>query len=308
MMGLDMAIFGRHSHHVSFREATIRSIGWIVVSFLFNIFLYFEHGSEIAVPFLLAYVVEKSLSVDNLFVFLAIFSYFKIPDNLQQRVLFWGIFGAVVMRAVFILLGSALLAKFSWTMYIFGAFLIYTGVKLAKGSDDNVDPANSPALRLAKKFFRTTPELDGEKFFTVKNGVRYATPLFLVLIVIEFTDVLFAVDSVPAVLAISDDLFVVYASNIFAILGLRSLYFMLAGMMGRFHYLNVGLAVVLTFIGVKMVIHGWIKVSNWVSLGVILGVLAISIIASLLKKPAPAEGVLPSAEEPERDDEAAPKA
>ncbi len=288
-MGLDLLIFGRHSHHVSFREAAVRSIVWIAVALGFNVFLYFEHGSDIAVPFLLAYVVEKSLSVDNLFVFLAVFSYFKVPDEHQQRVLFWGVFGAVIMRAIFILLGAALLAKFSWTMYIFGAFLIYTGVKLTMGGEDNVDPANSPVLRLARRFFRTTTEYDGERFFTVKEGVRHATPLFLVLLVIEFTDVLFAVDSVPAVLAISDDLFVVYASNIFAIMGLRSLYFLLSGMMGRFHYLNYGLAVVLTFIGVKMVVHSWFKISNWVSLGVILGVLTVSIIASLFRKPTPEE-------------------
>lgn len=286
VMALDLLIFGRHSHHVSFRESTIRSLVWIGVSLAFNAYLFVRHGSDTAVPFFLAYVVEKSLSVDNLFVFLAVFSYFKIPDQHQQRVLFWGVFGAVVMRAIFILLGAALLAKFSWTMYVFGGFLIYTGVKLGfGGGDDDMDPANSPALRFAKRFLRTTPDLDGEKFITVKDGVRYATPLMLVLIVIEFTDVLFAVDSVPAVLAISDDLFIVYASNIFAIMGLRSLYFMLSGMMGRFHYLNFGLAAVLSFIGVKMVIHGWVKIGNWVSLGVILGVLTVSIVASLLRKP-----------------------
>ncbi|MGE0323645.1 MAG: TerC family protein [Polyangiaceae bacterium] len=286
MMGLDLLVFGRHSHHVSFRESAIRSVAWIGVSLAFNAYLFVRHGSNTAVPFFLAYVVEKSLSVDNLFVFLAVFSYFKVPDQHQQRVLFWGVFGAVVMRAVFILLGAALLAKFSWTMYLFGGFLIYTGVKLVvSGDNDDIDPSNSPALRFAKRFLRTTPELDGERFFTVKNGVRYATPLFLVLIVIEFTDLLFAVDSVPAVLAISDDLFIVYASNIFAIMGLRSLYFMLSGMMGRFHYLSFGLAGVLTFIGLKMVAHSWIKIGNWVSLGVIGSLLALSIVASLLRKP-----------------------
>ncbi|MCA9626864.1 MAG: TerC family protein [Myxococcales bacterium] len=286
MMGLDLLVFGRHSHHVSFRESAIRSVAWIGASLAFNAFIYVRHGSEMAVPFFLAYVVEKSLSVDNLFVFLAVFSYFKVPDEHQQRVLFWGVFGAVVMRAIFILLGAALLTRFSWMMYFFGGFLIYTGVKLAvSGEDDDIDPANSPALRFAKRFLRTTPKLDGERFFTVKDGVRYATPLFLVLIVIEFTDLLFAVDSVPAVLAISDDLFIVYASNIFAIMGLRSLYFMLSGMMGRFHYLSYGLAGVLTFIGVKMVAHSWIHIGNWVSLGVIGGLLSVSVIASLLRKP-----------------------
>lgn len=286
MMGLDLLIFGRHSHHVSFRESAVRSIAWIGAALAFNVFLYVRHGSDMAVPFFLAYVVEKSLSVDNLFVFLAVFSYFRVPDEHQQRVLFWGVFGAVVMRAIFILLGAALLAKFSWTMYLFGGFLIYTGVKLAiAGDSDDIDPANSPALRFAKRFLRTTPEYDGERFFTVKNGVRYATPLFLVLLVIEFTDVLFAVDSVPAVLAISDDLFIVYASNVFAIMGLRALYFMLSGMMGRFHYLSYGLAGVLTFIGLKMVGHGWVHINNWVSLGVIGSLLTLSIVASLLRKP-----------------------
>lgn len=286
MMGLDLLVFGRHSHHVSFRESAIRSSAWIGLALAFNAYLYFRHGANTAVPFFLAYVVEQSLSVDNLFVFLAVFSYFKIKDEHQQRVLFWGVFGAVVMRAIFMVLGAALLARFTWTMYIFGGFLIYTGVKLAvSGEDDDIDPSNSPALRFAKRFLRTTPELDGERFFTVKDGVRYATPLLLVLIVIEFTDLLFAVDSVPAVLAISDDLFIVYASNIFAIMGLRSLYFMLSGMMGRFHYLSYGLAGVLTFIGVKMVAHSWIHIGNWVSLGVIGSLLTLSVVASLLRKP-----------------------
>jgi tellurite resistance protein TerC len=217
-------------------------------------------------------------------VFLVIFSYFGVPERNQQKTLFWGIFGAVVMRLVFVLAGSALLHRFSWMMYVFGLFLVFTGVKLAfKKEGDSVDPESSLALRVARKFLRTTKEYDGDKFFTMKDGVRYATPLFLVLIVIEFTDVVFAVDSVPAVLAISSDLFIVYTSNIFAILGLRSLYFMLAGMMSRFHYLDLGLAVILVFIGAKMLGSKFVHLPSWVSLAVIAGVLATAIIASLLR-------------------------
>jgi tellurite resistance protein TerC len=226
-------------------------------------------------------------------------------------VLFWGIFGAVVMRLVFVLAGSALLHRFTWMMYVFGAFLVFTGIKLAlKKEDDSMDPESSLALKIARKFLRTTKEYDGDKFFTMKEGVRHATPLFLVLIVIEFTDVVFAVDSVPAVLAISSDLFIVYTSNIFAILGLRSLYFMLAGMMSRFHYLDLGLAVILVFIGAKMLGSKFVHLPSYVSLGVIAGVLAISIIASLLRKPDEAPESLPpkTDQRPELRADPAPKA
>ncbi len=279
----DTLIFGRSAHRVSFREASIRSVIWIAVALLFAIWIQQRLGTEKSVSYLVAYLVEKSLSVDNLFVFLVIFTYFKVKEQHQHGVLFWGVFGAVVMRAVFILAGTALLHRFHFTMYIFGAFLVFTGAKLALKKDDSVDPENNIALRLARKYLRTTKEMVDNKFFVIKDGVRYATPLFLVLIVVEFTDVVFAVDSVPAVLAISDDLYIVYTSNIFAILGLRALYFMLSGMMSRFHYLDVGLAIILVFIGVKMLAAEVYKVPNLASLGIIAAVLTLAIVASLLR-------------------------
>ncbi len=282
-MLLDFALFGRTSHRISFREASVRSVLWIVVSLAFAGWVQHRMGSEKAVSYVVAYLVEKSLSVDNLFVFLVIFTYFRVKEEHQSRVLFWGVFGAVVMRAIFILAGTALLHRFHFTMYVFGAFLVFTGIKLAFKSDESVDLENNLALRLARKYLRTTKEFSGEKFFVIKDGVRHATPLFLVVIVVEFTDVIFAVDSVPAVLAISSDLFVVYTSNIFAIMGLRALYFMLSGMMSRFHYLDIGLAVILVFIGAKMLGADFYKIPNFVSLGVMPGGPVLAVGASLLK-------------------------
>lgn len=282
-MGADVLLFGGKAHHISFREAALKSILWVVVGVAFTGYVHWRLGSEPGLSYLVAYLIEKSLSVDNLFVFLAVFSYFHVKDDYQPRVLRWGIIGAVVMRAVFIVAGISLLRAFHWTIYIFGAFLVFTGIKLGFSDDEAVKPEDNFALKLAKRFLRTTDEFDGQKFFTVKNGVRYGTRLLIVLIVIEFTDVLFAVDSVPAVLAVSNDLYIVYTSNIFAILGLRALYFVLAGMMSRFRYLDTGLAVILTFIGVKMLISSWYKIPNAVSLGVIAGVLTIAMVVSWLK-------------------------
>ncbi|MBE7483364.1 MAG: TerC family protein [Polyangiaceae bacterium] len=293
-MLLDRLLVGKGSNAVSFREASVRSVVAIVAALAFAGYVHWSMTLDKAVTYIVAYLVEKSLSVDNLFVFLVIFSYFGIRERQQQRILFWGIVGAVVMRAIFILAGSALLHRFHWMMYVFGGFLVITGIKLAlKKEGESVDPESNLALRFARKYMRTTDQFDGDKFFIIKDGLRHATPLFLVLLVIEFTDVLFAVDSVPAVLAVSDDVYVVYTSNIFAILGLRSLYFMLAGMMSRFHYLDLGLAVILVFIGAKMLLSQVVKVPNLASLGVIAGVLTLSIVVSLLKppkaEPAPAE-------------------
>ena len=279
-MAMDLAIFGRKAHRVSFREATIRSAIWIFVALLFSGFIYARMGPEHSVTYVVAYLVEKSLSVDNLFVFLVIFTYFRVREKHQQRVLFWGVGGAVVMRAIFILAGTALLNRFHWMMYVFGGFLVFTGAKLAFKKEETVDPESNLALRVARRFLRTTDRHDGDRFVTRIDGVLYATPLLLVLVVIELSDLLFAVDSVPAVLAISKNLFIVYTSNIFAILGLRSLYFMLAGMMSRFHYLDVGLAVILAFIGGKMLLTDFVKVPNLVSLGFIAVVLTIAIVAS----------------------------
>lgn len=298
-MLLDSFVMGRSSStRVSFRSATIRSLLAISIALAFAGFVWARMGTEKAVTYIVAYLVEESLSVDNLFVFLVIFSYFGVPERHQQKTLFWGIFGAVVMRLLFVLAGSALLHRFTWMMYVFGLFLVFTGVKLAfKKEGDSVDPESSLALRIARKFLRTTKEYDGDKFFTMKDGLRHATPLFLVLIVIEFTDVVFAVDSVPAVLAISPDLFIVYTSNIFAILGLRSLYFMLAGMMSRFHYLDLGLAVILVFIGAKMLGSKFVHLPSWVSLAVIAGVLATAVIASLLRPQAEPEELPPKTDQ-----------
>ena len=280
MLVLDLVVFHKEAHEVSMKEAIVWSIVWTVVALIFNGWVYYAHGTERGTEFLTAYLIERSLSFDNLFVFLAIFTYFHIPDRYQHRVLFWGIFGALVMRALFILAGTALLSMFTWTIYVFGAFLIFTGIKLGLSSGEPMDPSKSLILKLSRKYLRTTDQLEGTHFFVRKNGALYITPLFLVLIVIEFSDVLFAVDSVPAVLAISTDTLVVYSSNAFAILGLRALYFVLAALMGRFRYLGHGLAIILVFIGAKMMLAEVIHISSWISLAVIAVVLTGAILIS----------------------------
>ncbi len=281
-LAFDRLMFGRSKGHVAFREALVRSVFFGVVGVGFSLFVYHQHGAAAAVPYLVAYVVEESLSVDNLFVFLVLFTYFRISESRQQRILFWGILGAVVMRGVFIVAGEALLSKFHFMNYVFGGFLLLTGAKLLFRKEEAVDPEDNIALKLGRRFLRTTTEYSDDRFFLMKDGVRYATPMFLVLLVVEFTDVLFAVDSVPAVLAISDDVYVVYTSNIMAILGLRALYFVLSGMMGRFHYLGKGLALILLFIGAKMALSSFVHLSPLLSLGVIVSVLTLSVAASLL--------------------------
>jgi tellurite resistance protein TerC len=281
LMTVDFLVFGRT--HMTFRVAVLRSLLCVAVGLAFAGFVYERMGANASLQYLTAYVVEESLSVDNLFVFLVLFNYFGLTETRQQRVLFWGIAGAIVMRGVFIGAGEALLHRFHWMMYVFGAFLIYTGGKLLFRKEEENDPEDNPALKLARKYIRTTSEYHGDHFWVMKEGKRFATPLFLVLIVIELTDVIFAVDSVPAVLAISHDTFVVYASNIMAILGLRALYFVLAGMMGRFHYLGTGLALILLFIGIKMVVAKFFHMPTWASLGVIMGILAGSVGLSLLR-------------------------
>ena len=293
LMTVDFLLFGR-SHHMSFREAAVRSLMCIGVGVGFAGFVYARMGTNPALQYLTAYLVEESLSVDNLFVFLVLFNYFGLTESRQQRVLFWGIVGAVVMRGVFIGAGAALLRQFHWMMYVFGAFLIYTGGKLLFRKEEENNPEDNPALKLARRYIRTTNDYHGDRFSIMQDGKRYATPLFLVLIVIELTDLIFAVDSVPAVLAISNNTFVVYTSNIMAILGLRALYFVLSGMMGRFHYLGTGLALILLFIGAKMVLSKFLHMPTWASLGVIVGVLSGSVGLSLLR-PLPAEHHPPDA-------------
>lgn len=299
MLFLDLFIFRKASEdkdHV-FRQGVIWSIIWITLSLLFNVYVWVVNGGETAANFFTAYIVEKSLSVDNLFVFLAIFSYFGIPARFQHRVLFWGVLSALVLRGIFILGGTYLLSSFHWMFYVFGAFLVFTGIKLVFQQESGVDPEKNLAIRLARKYLPVHPELEGDRFFVVKEGRRLATPMAIVLIAIEFTDVLFATDSVPAVLGITEDLFVVYTSNIFAILGLRALYFVIAGMLSRIYYLNYGLAAVLCFIGLKMILSTFYHISVLISLGVIAGLLGLAVAASLVRarRRARSEGEHPAA-------------
>lgn len=281
MLLIDLVVFNRKAHEIKLLEAAIWSVVWTVVALIFNGYIWHDHGGTDALNFFTAYLVERSLSIDNLFVFLVIFNFFRIPLEFQHRVLFYGVVGALVMRALFIYAGTALLSHFDWMMYLFGAFLIYTAVKLAFDKGEPIDPSKTLIMRIARKYLRTTPELDGTKFFTRSNGLWLATPMFLVLLVVEFSDVLFAFDSVPAVLGITKDPFIVYSSNIFAILGLRAMYFLIAGMMTRLRYLNVGLAAILGFIGLKMLIEDLIHVPVLLSLGIIIVMLTIAVVASL---------------------------
>lgn len=281
MLVVDLGLFHRDAHEVGFREAVLSSLMWIGLAAAFAVFVYFWRGRTSTLEFTAGYLVEESLSVDNLFVFLLIFRYFRVPPIYQHKVLFWGILGALVMRGIFILLGVALIRRFHWIIYAFGAFLIYTGIQLLRPGQEEIDPEQNPVLKVVRKFLPVTPDYVNGKFFVRDPGL-FATPLLLVLVVVETTDVLFATDSIPAVLAISRDPFVVYTSNVFAILGLRSLYFALAGMIEVFHYLHYGLAVILSFIGVKMLISGYYQIPTAVALAVVAGVLALSVGASLL--------------------------
>jgi len=280
MLAIDLGVFHKQAHEVSLREATIWSIVWIGVALVFNAWIWFVGGVEPALAFLTAYLVEKSLSADNIFVFAVIFAYFGVPPKYQHRVLFWGILGAIFTRAVFIIAGVQLLKMFKFTIYIFGALLLYTGYRLLRRSEEEVDPGRNPVLRLARRWLPVTESFHGQKFVVRTEGKWLATPLLLVLLVVESTDVMFAVDSVPAVLAITSDVFIAYTSNIFAILGLRALYFLLAGLLQRWRYLHTGLAVILMFIGVKMLLSEVYHIPTAVSLGVVLAILTLSAVAS----------------------------
>jgi tellurite resistance protein TerC len=282
---LDLGILHRRAHAVSLREAALWCSVWVSLAMLFGLGVYTFQGGEKALEFITGYLIEWSLSVDNLFVFLVIFSYFAVRATYQHRVLFWGILGALVLRAVFILTGSALLNHFHWMIYVFGIFLIFTGVKLLFAGEEKLEPEKNPAVRLVRRFIKLTPDYVGQQFFVRIDGRLWATPLFLVLVVIETTDVIFAVDSIPAIFAITLDPFIVYTSNVFAILGLRALFFLLAGIMGLFCYLRVGLAFVLSFVGVKMTIVDFYKIPIAVSLGVVATILLLSILASLWVRP-----------------------
>ena len=283
MLTLDLGVFHKKSHVVSIKEASIWSLVWITLALIFNYIIYLNLGEVKAVEFLTGYLIEKSLSVDNIFVFVLLFGYFQVPAQYQHKILFWGILGALVMRVIFIFAGVALIQQFHWTIYIFGAFLIYTGIKMITEKDKKIDTDNNPIIKLFKKFVPVTDKLHGDKFFVTIDKVRHATPLFVVLILIEITDLIFAVDSIPAILAITQDQFIVYTSNVFAILGLRSLYFALAHIVHRFVYLSLGLAIILMFVGLKMVIVDLFKFPTEISLLIIAIIISTSIIASLIK-------------------------
>ncbi len=288
MLALDLGVFQRDAHEVKMKEALVWCGVWFALAMAFNVLIWSWRGSELGQQFLASYLIELCLSVDNVFVFILVFAYFKVPSRWQHRVLFWGIIGAVLMRAVFILVGVSVIQRFSWVLYIFGAFLVYTGIKMAIPSkDEEVHPENNPVVRLFRRFYPVAPHNDHGHFFTRHEGKRMATPLFIVLLVVETTDVVFALDSIPAVLAITSDGFVALTSNIFAILGLRSLYFALSGIMQLFRYLKIGLAMILVFIGVKMLIAPWLHVTTTVSLAVIASVLTMSVLLSLLIKESP---------------------
>ncbi len=291
MLALDLGIFQRQAHEVRMKEALAWCGVWITLALLFNGLVYRWRGAELGNQFLASYLVELCMSVDNVFIFIVIFAYFKVASRWQHRVLFWGILGAVAMRTAFILAGVSVIQRFHWVLYLFGAFLVYTGIKMAlpRRSEVDVNPDHNLAVRVFRRFFPVVPGSNDGHFFTRDRGRRAATTLFVVLLVVETTDLVFALDSLPAVLAITKDGFVALTSNIFAILGLRSLYFALSGVMKLFRYLKLGLAIILEFIGVKMLIAPWIEISTTVSLGVIGGVLATAVLASALiaERPAP---------------------
>lgn len=289
---LDLGLFHRKDSVVTIKQALLWTVFWIALALLFNVFVYFDLGKEKAMEFLTGYMLEKSLSIDNLFVFVTIFSYFGIAPMYQHKVLFWGILGALVMRAIFIFLGVALISKFSFVMIIFGAFLIFSGIKMLKdnSSDDDFNPEDNIVLKLFKKIMPVTADNQTHSFFTKINGKHYATTLFLTLLFIEVSDLIFAVDSIPAVLSVSQDTFIVYTSNIFAILGLRSLYFALAGTMQYFQYLRFALAGILSFVGIKMILNELsshydlgFKISNIASLLIIIGSVTLAILLSIYK-------------------------
>lgn len=282
MLALDLGVFHKTSHEVKIKEAIIWSAVWIGLALVFNLGIWKYMGEVKAIEFLTGYVVEKSLSVDNIFVFVLIFGAFQVPAAYQHRVLFWGIFGALIMRAIFIFAGISLITKFHWIIYVFGIFLIITGIKIARDKGTKINIENNAILNLFRKFMPVTTEYFNSKFLVRINNKWHATPLLMVLILIETTDLIFAVDSIPAILSITNDAFIVYTSNVFAIMGLRSLYFALAGSLKYFTYLHYGLALILVFVGTKMIITDFHKIDPFVSLGIIATILAGSIAASFI--------------------------
>ncbi len=284
MLALDLGVFHRNTHQVKLHEALIWTVIWILLALGFNAILYVWKGQQQALEFLTGYLIEKSLSIDNIFVFILIFNYFQIHPKYQHKVLFWGIIGALVMRIIFIFAGVALIEKFHFTIYLFGVLLIYSGYKMFMHNNSKIEPDKNPVIRFFKKFMPVTHSLQDDHFFVKIQGRRFATPLFLVLILIETTDLIFAIDSIPAILAITQDQFIVYTSNVFAIMGLRSLYFALAGVVNRFWLLSYALATVLVFVGLKMILVDIYKIPVEWSLVFIASIIAASIIASLILK------------------------
>jgi tellurite resistance protein TerC len=282
MLALDLGVFHRRAHAIDIKEALIWTAIWIFMALLFNLGVYLGWGRRVALEFLTGYLIEKSLSVDNIFIFLLIFSYFEVPPLYQHKVLFWGILGALIMRAVFIATGVMLIQQFHWVIYIFGAFLIVSGIKMALQKEKEIHPENNPVLRLFRRCMPVTEGYEDGKFIVKRAGRYFATPLLIVLLMVETTDVIFAVDSIPAILAITLDPFIVYTSNVFAILGLRALYFALAGMMRLFHFLRYGLSATLLFVGIKMLLADIYKIPIGIALGAVAVILLISIMASIL--------------------------
>jgi tellurite resistance protein TerC len=286
LLALDLGLFHRDAHVVSLKESLAWTGVWVGLALLFNAGVWYFAGAGKAVEFLTGYVIEKSLSVDNIFVIALLFTYFSVPARYQHKVLFWGILGALVMRAAMIAAGAALMARFTWVIYVFGAFLILTGIKMALKRADEIHPERNPVIRLFRRLVPVTADYDGARFFVRARGRWAATPLMIVLLLVEFTDLVFAVDSIPAIFAVTRDPFIVYTSNVFAILGLRSLYFALAGVMPRFHHLKIGLGVILAFVGVKMLLaHSPWAIDTLVALGVIVLILGASIVSSLIWPP-----------------------
>jgi len=283
MLALDLGLFHRKAHVVSFKESITWTVVWVALALLFNGGIWHVYGSQKALEFFTGYLIEKSLSVDNVFLFALLFSYFAVPAKYQHKVLFWGILGALIMRALMIALGAALITRFTLIIYVFGAFLLLTGIKMVVKREEEIHPERNPVVRWFKKLMPVTADYREDRFFVKEGGRRWATPLFVVLLLVEFSDLIFAVDSIPAIFAVTTDPFIVYTSNVFAILGLRSLYFALAGVMDKFHYLKIGLGVVLSFVGVKMLLaHTAWKIPTLVSLGVVVLILAVSIVWSLI--------------------------
>jgi len=299
LLALDILVVHRKAHEVGLRRAALETAIWLLIGVSFGVFVLANYGGDAGSQWFAGYLIELSLSIDNVFVWALILTYYAVPRAYQHRVLFWGIFGAVALRAAFVFAGVALLNRFEWILFLFGGFLLYTAVKLVvKGDDDAADPSSSRFLRIVHRIVPSTPDYDGQRLFTHVSGRRLATPLLAVLVLIETTDVLFAVDSVPAVLAVSRDQFIVLTSNAFAILGLRALYFLLADLHARFSHLQQGLAIILAFVGVKMIVSHWVHIATWISLVVIVVVLTLSILASLAEKPTGAPHASASDEEP----------